>query len=38
MGGGTMKDDGLIFRISLFWLVFVAAGGACVLVYALFTS
>jgi hypothetical protein len=37
MGGGTMKD-GLIFRISRFWLVFVAAGGAAVLVYALFAS
>ena len=30
--------DGLIFRISLFWLVFLAAGGAYVLVYTLFTS
>jgi hypothetical protein len=30
--------DGLIFRISLFWLVFVAAGGAYVLVHVLFAS
>jgi hypothetical protein len=37
MGGGAMKDD-LIFRISLFWLVFVAAGAAYVLVYVLFVA
>ncbi len=33
-----MKGDSLIYRISLFWLVFLAAGGAYVLAYALLTS
>jgi hypothetical protein len=37
VGGGTMKT-GLIFRISIFWLVFLAAAGGYVLVYALFTA
>jgi hypothetical protein len=30
--------DGLIFRVSLFWLVFLAASGGYVLVYSLFAS
>lgn len=33
-----MKGDSLVFRISLFWLVFLAACGASVLAYALFLS
>jgi hypothetical protein len=33
-----MKGDSLVFRISLFWLVFLAACGASVLAYALFSS
>ena len=38
VSGETVKGDSLLFRISLFWLVFLAAGGANVLIYTLLTS